>query len=140
MLGDRQELDMGEAEVGDVGDQPVGELVPGEEAPSALAPPRAGVHLVDRDRHPPRVGLGPERAMRRVAPGVVELGRDHRGGGGAELGGAGEGVGLERQPRAVRADDLELVGQAGLHAGDEDLPDRRCRGAAASGGGGRPRR
>ena len=35
MLGDRQELDMGEAEFDDIGDQLVGELVLGQEAPSS---------------------------------------------------------------------------------------------------------
>ena len=35
----------------------------------------------------------------------------------------GEGIGLQRQPLAVRADDLELVGAPGADIGDEDFPD-----------------
>ena len=81
------------------------------------------MHLVDRDRRAAGVGLAPEVAVGGVAPVVVELRRDDRGGGGAELGGAGEGVGLERQAGAVGADDLVLVGEAGRDVGDEDLPD-----------------
>ena len=34
MLGDRQEFEMGEAEIGGIGDQPVGDLVPVHEAPA----------------------------------------------------------------------------------------------------------
>ncbi len=81
------------------------------------------MHLVDRDRHAPGVGLAPELAVRRVAPDMIELRRDDRGRGGAELGGAGERVGLQRQAPAVGADQLVLVGEAGANVGDEDLPD-----------------
>ena len=62
MLADRQQLDMGEAHVLDVGDQLVGELVIGEEAVAVLAPPGAEMHLVDRDRRGarlPRRGASP---------------------------------------------------------------------------------
>ena len=47
MLADRHELDVGEAEVDDIGDEAVGERVPGEEPAVRVAVPRAGVDLVD---------------------------------------------------------------------------------------------
>ena len=81
------------------------------------------MHLVDRDRLAAGVDGAPVLAVRGVAPRVVELGGDDRGGGRPELGGAGEGIGLQRQANAVRAEDLELVGEAGSDPGDEDLPD-----------------
>ena len=47
VLHHRHQLDVGEAELGDVRDELLGELAPGE----PLAP-RAGVDLVDRERLP----------------------------------------------------------------------------------------
>ena len=97
MLGDRQELEVGEAHVGDVGDQPVGELVPGEEAVAVAAPPGAEMHLVDRDRRAARIHAGADCHGARVAPGKP-LGAPHdRGGRGPQLAAEGEGIGLERQ-------------------------------------------
>jgi len=39
MLGDRQELDMGEAEIGDIGNEFCGELVIGHEPPVGVTAP-----------------------------------------------------------------------------------------------------
>ena len=69
MLGDRQELDMGEAHVRGVGDQPVGELVLGQEAAVVAALPGAEMDLVDRDRRRGAASAArPEVAVRLVAP------------------------------------------------------------------------
>ena len=67
VLHHRQQLDVGEAHVVDVGDELVGQLAVGERAVALLrvAPPRAEVHLVDRDR-PRRAG--------RAARGVLDPG------------------------------------------------------------------
>ena len=49
IFADRQEFDMGEAHLGDIGDQPVGQRVPGEETGLRVAVPRPGMHFVDAD-------------------------------------------------------------------------------------------
>ena len=121
MLADRQQLDMGEAHLGDVGHQLVAELAPGEEAVALLrlAPPRPEMHLVDRHRRierigsPPRLGIAGGRGRRR---------RDDRRGRRPELGGGAVGIGLERQQPALRRTELELVAIARGHPGQEQLP------------------
>ena len=50
MFGDRQQLDVREAELGDIGRQRRGQIVPAVETAVGMAPPRAEVDLVDRDR------------------------------------------------------------------------------------------
>ena len=50
VLHDRHELDVGEAEVGDVVDEAVGHLLVGVRAAAVVLLPRAEVHLVDRHR------------------------------------------------------------------------------------------
>ena len=54
---------MGEAEVGDIRDELVGEFVVGEEAVVLAAPPRAEMDFVDRHRLAPRFALRRARAM-----------------------------------------------------------------------------
>ena len=58
--GDGQELDVGEAEPLDVGDQPFRHHAPGERAVAVLqdAQPGAGMHLVDRDRRVETLSAG----------------------------------------------------------------------------------
>ena len=75
IFGDRQELDMGEAHVDAIGDQPVGKLVPGEHVAIVAALPGAGMNLVDRDRLAARVDACPMRPVRLVLPVLVDLGR-----------------------------------------------------------------
>src|SRR6185312_10793828 len=87
------------------------------------APPRAEVHLVNRHRLAERlrfVALLDPIALAR-APLVLAL-EHHRGGFGRELGLLGVGVGLEPE-LAVGPDDLVLVTDTRLSAGDEQLPD-----------------
>ena len=123
MLGDRQKLDMGEAGVDDIGDQPFRQFVPGQEAAILVALPRTGMDLIDGDGLAPRFGFTPELAMRGIAPFVPRGRRRHRGGGRAQFRAEGEGVGLERQARAPRPNDLVFIGAALAKAGNEDFPD-----------------
>ena len=63
MLVDRQQLEMGEAHVDGVGDQPLGELVVGQEAVALAARPGAEMHLEDADRRVDRLrGAAARRA------------------------------------------------------------------------------
>ena len=104
MLGDRQALDVREAHVLHVGDQLVGELVIGEEAVAVLAPPRAEMHLVDRDRRGERLALAGARAIQSPSPHSWR-GRpdDARGGRRRLLLREADRIGLQRQqPRRSR--------------------------------------
>ncbi len=106
IFADRQQLDVREAEVGGVGRQRIGELVPRVQAPIGMAPPRGGVQLVDRHRRGARVGL---RAAWRQCTRWRQRRRDDAGRGRPQLGRARIRVGLGRQHVAVAAADLELV-------------------------------
>jgi hypothetical protein len=68
MLGDRQQLQMGEAHPLGIGDEAVGQFVIGEEAVAVAALPGAEMHLVDRHRPPAGVALGAALQMRRIVP------------------------------------------------------------------------
>jgi hypothetical protein len=108
MLGDRQQLEMAEAHVDGVGDQPVGHVVPG----LAGAQPGAEMHFVDRDGGVLGVALRAARHPVGVVP-VERLGRgDDRGRRRRRLGLLGERIGLLRLRHAARADDIELVARA----------------------------
>ena len=136
----RQQLDVGEPHVGDVGGQLVGGLGEAERhlGVGGVAAPRAEVDLVDR--HGPDLGV--ERAAPLDPPGVgprvVRLGHDRRRGR-RHLGLTGDRVGV-LDDRAVGAVDLELVALAHADAGDEQLPDARRARPASSGASRRPSR
>ncbi len=118
VLGDRQDLDVREAELGDVVRELVGELGIGQPGP-----PRAEVHLVHAHRLAQRIPAGPGGQPVIVAPLVAGL--------------ADDGCGVRRRlrqrrhrvglalPGAVRPADLELVPGALADPGHEDLPDAR---------------
>ena len=55
MLADRQQLEMGEAHIEGVGDEPVGEFVIGEEPARPVALPGAEMHLIDGDGPAPGI-------------------------------------------------------------------------------------
>ena len=124
MLHHRQQLDVREAEVGDVVAELVGELAVRERAVALerVAPPRAEVHLVDRHRRAQRVGRAARRSShcssRQTCFGVPDDGRVR----GRHLGVERDRVALQAQPAVLRA-ELELVLRALLDAGDEQLPD-----------------
>ena len=115
VLGHRQELDVGEPEVGHVGGQLDRELPVGQ-----AGPPRAEVHLVDRHRagqRRPDGALGQPVAVVPLVRGLVH----DRGGGGRRLGVGRHRVGLV-PPHPVGPADGVLVGGAGGDAGHEQLP------------------
>ena len=122
MLGHRQQLDVGEAEIGDVRHEPFGDLAIAELAPVLAARPRTQMHLVDADRAVVPAGVAAPRHPGIVAPGET-LGRDdHARGLGRALHGEGQRIGLVGQPRAVAAPQRELVEIARPRAGGEDFP------------------
>ena len=118
MLGDRQELDVGEAHRRHVVGELVGELAIAEEAVALFghAPPRAQVHLVDRHRrrcaarcaaalgHPVRVAATRSRRGRTTADGGARRRRARRR----------RRTGPPSAPaaRPIAADDLVLVARA----------------------------
>jgi hypothetical protein len=116
MLGHREELHVGEAGLPHVVGELLGQLAVGQ----ALAP-RAEVHLVDAHRLYVRRPCGPRAEPALVVPLVGGLEDDARRLR-RHLGVEREGVGL-LPPDAVRAEHVELVGRAGPHARDEQLPD-----------------
>ena len=116
VLGHRQELDVGEPEVGDVGGQLDRELAVGQ-----AGPPRAEVHLVDRHRAGQRLPDGALGQPVVVLPLVRGLVHD-RAGGGRQLGVGRHRVGLV-PPHPVGPADRVLVGAAGGDPGHEQLPD-----------------
>ncbi len=115
MLGDRHQLDVREAEVGDVR----GELV-GQFAVRQPRPPGGQVDLVHRHRRLVRGRVGAAGQPLLVPPRVVR-GVDDGRGGRRDLRGTGQRIGAEGA-RAVGAGDLELVQLARADAGQEQLP------------------
>ena len=115
---------MGEAQIDHVGHQPRGEFVPVRRA--AIRPePRAGVHLVDRQRRIHAVPAGTPGHPGGVVPDQRRGIGNHRGGGGRRLGRACQRVRLQRQARSVRSDDGEFVARARFDARHEQLPHPR---------------
>ncbi len=130
MLADRQQLDVGVAQVADVVPQRLAQLPVGEEPVALLgdAPPRAQVDLVDRDGRVERVPARPLGHPAAVAPGMpVERGHDRRGARLLDLELEGEGIGLQGEQRPVLPEDLELVAAPLAEPGNEQLPDARAR-------------
>ena len=68
MLEDGHELDMGEAQIGHIGDQLRGQFIPIQKAAMRSSPPRSGMHLVNRDRLGTVIDPSPIGAVRAVAP------------------------------------------------------------------------
>ena len=123
VLHDRQELHVGEAEVDEVGDQVVGDLLVGVGVAAPVLLPRAEVHLVDRHRPVHRRAVAAVGHPLVVAPRVGRL-EDHRRRRRGSLGVEGHRVGL-LAPLAVGAEDQELVLRPRTHVGHEQLPDPR---------------
>ncbi len=122
MLGNRHQLDVREAEVGGVGNEPVGQLAPAVEAPVGMAHPRARMNLVDVDRRTLEVPRGPAREPLAVAPAVGTV-RHHAGGRRRpQFERAPVGIALHEHEPGVAMAELELVERAGLEPGHEQLP------------------
>ena len=109
VLGGRQELDVGVAHLCDVGDELLGELAVSVVGAVGVPLPGAQMHLVGRHRGveggPGFASFHPGGVVPLVARGVVDDG----GRAWKLLGAEAEGVGLQRQEFAVRAEDLVLV-------------------------------
>ncbi len=78
MLGDRQEFDMGEAEIANISGKLVRQFAVGQPAPAFLraAAPRSKMNFVDRDWRGQSVGIG-WRRLRADYP--VDVNDDGRG-------------------------------------------------------------
>ena len=90
---------------------------------SLPAPPRSRVHFVDRHRRAPRIALAARGHPCVVGPGEMRGVADDRCRRRPQLGAEAHRIGLQRQQRPVRADELVLVERAFADAGHEDLPD-----------------
>ena len=122
VLHDRHQLDVAEAEVGDVGHQLVDQLVPAQHLPVPLAP-RREVHLVDRHRlvdRLPRAALLHPGVVAPLVGGLEDPARRRR----RDLGPERHRVGL-LAPLAVGAEDHVLVAGARPDRRHEELPDAR---------------
>jgi hypothetical protein len=125
VLHHRQQLDVREAEVGDVVGELVAELLVRERAVPVgrVAAPRAEMDLVDRDGRAQRIGRRAPVQPLLVAPDVLRIpdhGRIRR----RHLGVERDRIALQAQAAVLRA-DLELVLRPLVHARDEQLPDPR---------------
>ncbi len=116
VLHHREELDVGEAEVGDVVDQVLGEV-----AVALVLAPRAEVDFVDAHRAGVRVRGATALHPAVVGPLVLRPGHD-RAGRRRGLRGLGHGVGLGAHD-VVGAADLVLVARALADSRHEELPD-----------------
>ncbi len=123
MLADRQQLDVGEAEVARIGGQLVGQLLVAQRAVAVerVSPPGAEVHFVDRHRPGERVGAAAVLEPVLVRPLVARAEHDRRVRR-RDLGGGRVGVGLEREP-AVPVTNRVLVAGAHVDPRHEELPD-----------------
>ena len=114
MLGDRHQLHMGEAHVGEIRDQPVDRDVPQRGCAGVVrgAHPGGEVHLVDRERRIGGVARGAGAHPLVVAPAERLRARHHGRGRGRQLGLLRQRIGLLRHAIAAGADDIELVARA----------------------------
>src|SRR6266568_1298198 len=125
MLADRQEFEVGEAEIVGITRKLFGEIAISQPFIIALAPPRAQMDFVNRHWRAQRIDVGRRRTWMRQ-PGLVENdGRSFR----ANFRGKGKRIGLQRQMLALWADHIEFVMVARGGVGHEQLPisDTRTR-------------
>ena len=122
MLHHRQQLDVREAHVLHVRDEPLRHLAIGVHAPIRRSLPAAQMHFVDRHRPAqPALLPGPRRHPVRVGPLVVFAVPHDRRGARRRLEVARERVGLQHRV-SVGAEHFELVGGALLEPGNERFP------------------
>ncbi len=121
MLGDGEQLDVGEPHVGHVSDEGFGELPVRERVAGGVLPPRAEMDLVDGHRGIPSMPVDPARHPFMVTPLVVEVPHDGRGLG-RHLGRDCERVRLLDETLLLGPDPV-LVGLAGRDVVDLGRPD-----------------
>ena len=103
MLGDRHQLDVRVAHVGDVGHQLLGQLAIGVEAAVGMAAPRAGVHFVDAHRRvQPVAARAPRQPVARRPRRSCDGAADARRRAGPQLERARVGIGLDQHRAGVR--------------------------------------
>ena len=125
VLGDREQLDVREAQLAHVRDQLLGQLPVGEPAVPLLRPPLPGaeVDLVDRDGPVEPVALGAPGGPFRVVPGVAIQVVDHRRRPRPQLRAKRVRVGFLHPIVVELGPDLVLVAFPGREPRDEKLPD-----------------
>ena len=123
MLGDRQQLDVGEAHVGDIRDEIGGQFVITQEGIAVLALPRTEMHLIDRHGHAARIAMAPRLDIGLVVPhevaGLGHAGRRLR----PDFGVESERIALQRKQPPARIQQFELVALPDGGTWDEDFPD-----------------
>ena len=124
VLGDRHQLDVGEAQARDVVGEQEGRAAVVEQRPVRAAPPRAEMHLVGGDRCVERIAPAARGHPLGVVPGMACVAPGDRGRRRWRLGAARERVGLLEPFAAARA-DRELVALAGFDARHLGLPQAR---------------
>ncbi len=124
VLHDRQQLDMGETHLANVGNQALGQLPPVVQATfvTALPAPGPSVQFVHRYRRLQALEFAAPSHPVLVVPGKGLVVGDHRSGTRGQFRRQGDGIGLERQ-HTVLAEDLVLVGRSHRQAWDEQFPD-----------------
>ncbi len=121
VFGDRQQFDMGEAELLHIGNQLLGQGWPVQRLVVSVATPGRGMHLVDRQR--PRHGGGVAVGHPgRVGPGECGGAGHHRCGCRRQFGLPRHRVGLEQHPPIGCGDGI-LVPGASVHAREEEFPE-----------------
>jgi hypothetical protein len=123
MLHQRHELDMGVAQLDEVGHQPCRQIAVAVEAAVRVPHPAAQVHFVNAHRRRQPVARCPLLHPAGVFPPVGRVRRHAAGRGRTPLEGAGVGIGLDPQRAAAAQTQLEAVQRTGRQFGKEQLPD-----------------
>ena len=141
VLGNGHEFDMREAEIGDIGDQPLHQRIPVQHAGMVTlrAQPRGGMHLVDRHGRIRRLTRRAIRHPRLIRPAEGKWLRHDRSRGRRHFRAPGQRIGLQRQGLPLAPHDLVFIALACLQARHEQFPDPGIVTAGAWGGAARPR-
>ena len=124
VLGHRHQLDMRKAPLAHMVGEWLRNVAIRRQPIAVVAPPRAQMHFVDRDRRVERVACAPRRHPCAVAPVVVERPRARRGGR-RSLGELCERIGLVDFVAAIGRHDAEFVGDRRARRWRPSSP--RCR-------------
>src|SRR5213076_1511195 len=114
---------MGEAEIGDIGHELLGQFAITQIAALLRSAPRAEMHLVNRDRRLAVVALRPRIHPTAILPDMARWVGDNRGGAGRMLGALGMRIGFQRQQFAVGAEKLVFVEMPWAQPRHEKLPE-----------------
>ena len=137
MLADRQEFDVRVSHVRRVGNRLIPKLVVAEKRTVGAPPPRAEMDLVDGHGLPAEFPVAAPGHIFGVGPGEVGAVGDDRCGRRPQLGFEAERIGLQRQ-RAPTEPASSYLSTVPASRSGRRFSRARCRGACASGSGGRP--